>query len=238
MSVGQTPATIYRRAEITKAPAVIIAHGFAGSQQLMQAYALTLAQAGYIAVTFDFDGHGRNPTPMSGDVTRPDGTTRILVREIGRITDVALDLPEVDGRVALLGHSMASDIIVRRAEEDPRVAATIAISMFSDAVTPTAPRNLLVISGAWETYLRQDALKNVRLAEPAANEGETIGDPAKDTGRRAAVAPHVEHVTVLYSQAALREARDWLDRVFHRTSDAPVASTGGWIVLLLAGIVL
>jgi hypothetical protein len=160
------------------------------------------------------------------------------MREIGRITDVALDLPEVDGRVALLGHSMASDIIVRRAEEDPRVAATIAISMFSDAVTPTAPRNLLVISGAWETYLRQDALKNVRLAEPGANEGETIGDPAKDNGRRAAVAPHVEHVTVLYSQAALREARDWLDRVFHRTSDAPVASTGGWIVLLLAGIVL
>lgn len=133
---------------------------------------------------------------MSGDVTRIDGTTQILMREIGRITDVALDRPEADGRVALLGHSMASDIIVRCAEEDPRVAATIAISMFSDAVTPTAPRNLLIISGAWETYLRQDALKNVRLAKPEANEGETLGDPAKDNGRRAAVAPHVEHVTV------------------------------------------
>ena len=73
LEVGSTPATVYRRANVDKAPAVIIAHGFAGSRQLMEAYALTLAQAGYIAVSFDFEGHGRNPTPMSGDLTRSMG---------------------------------------------------------------------------------------------------------------------------------------------------------------------
>jgi dienelactone hydrolase len=78
LEVGSTPATVYRRASTEKAPAVIIVHGFAGSRQLMEAYALTLAQAGYVAVSFDFEGHGRNPTPMSGDVTRVDGTTRLL----------------------------------------------------------------------------------------------------------------------------------------------------------------
>ena len=105
------------------------------ASQLMEAYALTLAQAGYVAVSFDFEGHGRNPTPMSGDITRVDGTTQLLKREIGRVTDAVLTLPSVDGRVALLGHSMASDIIVRRALDDPRIAATVAISMFSEAVT-------------------------------------------------------------------------------------------------------
>lgn len=30
--------------------------------------ALALAHAGYRALTFDFEGHGRNPVPMSGDV--------------------------------------------------------------------------------------------------------------------------------------------------------------------------
>ena len=238
LEVGSTPATVYRRAGAGKAPAVVIAHGFAGSRQFMEAYALTLARAGYVAVSFDFEGHGRNPTPMSGDVTRVDGTTRLLEREIGRVTDAALALPYVDGRVALLGHSMASDIIVRRAREDPRIAATVTISMFSEAVTKSEPRNLLMITGGWEKFLRADALRNSRLADPAANEGETVGDPARNTGRRVVVAPDVEHVSVLYSATALREARAWLDAVFGRTSNGPVAATGGWIALLLAGIVV
>ncbi len=238
LEVGSTPATVYRRANIGRAPAVIIAHGFAGSRQLMEAYALTLAQAGYVAVSFDFEGHGRNPTPMSGDLDHIDGTTQLLKRELGRVTDAVLALPYVDGRVALLGHSMASDIIVRRALEDPRVDATVAISMFSKAPTATAPRNLLMIAGGWESFLRADALKNARLADPDAKEGETIGDPARNTGRRAVAAPDVEHVSVLYSATALREARSWLDAVFGRTSGGPVEATGGWIVLLLAGIVI
>lgn len=238
LAVGATPATVYRKASGATAPAVVIAHGFAGSRQLMEAYALTLAQAGYVVMSFDFEGHGRNPTPMSGDVTKVEGTTTLLKAEIGRVTDAALALPGVDGRVALLGHSMASDIIVRRAKEDPRVAATVAVSMFSQAVTASEPRNLLMISGGWERFLRDDSLRNARLADPAAQEGITIGNPATTGGRRAAVAPGVEHVSVLYSGAALVEARTWLDAVFGRRSAGPVAATGPWIALLMAGLVV
>ncbi|XUM20010.1 alpha/beta hydrolase [Bradyrhizobium oligotrophicum S58] len=239
LQVGTTPATVYRREGAAPAPVVVIAHGFAGSRQFMEAYALTLARAGYIAVSFDFEGHGRNPTPMSGDVTRIDGTTRKLMSEIGRVTDAALSLPGADRRVALLGHSMASDIIVRQALADPRIMATVAISMFSEAVTASEPRHLLIITGEWKSALRRDALRNLRLADPAAGEGDTVGSPAGLDQRRAVVAPDVEHVSVLYSTTALREARAWLDQVFGRIgSSGPVAATGGAIALLLAGIVL
>lgn len=238
LTVGATPATVYRRDDGASAPVVVISHGFAGSRQFMEAYALTLAQAGYIAVAFDFEGHGRNSRAMSGDVTHVDGTTRLLQAEIGRVTDAALTLPGADGRVALLGHSMASDIIVRRAIEDRRVGATVAISMFSNAVTTTEPRNLLMISGAWESFLRESALHNIQKVDPSAKEGQTIGDPATGGARRATVAPGVEHIGVLYSPAALLEARNWLDAAFGRASAGPVAATGMWIVLLLSGIVL
>lgn len=238
LPVGTTPATVYRKTDAPPAPAIVIAHGFAGSRQLMEAYALALARSGYVVVSFDFEGHGRNPTPMSGDVTRIDGTTQYLMRETGRVIDAALRLPRVDGRVALLGHSMASDIIVRQAIADPRVNATVAISMFSEAVTKTEPRNLLIISGGFENFLRENALQNARLVDPSAREDQTVGDAAANTRRRAAVAPGVEHVSVLYSQKAIEESRDWLDSVFGRTSAAPVQTTGGWIVLLLLGIVL
>jgi len=238
LHVGTTPATVYRRANAAPAPAIVIAHGFAGSRQLMEAYALTLARAGYVAVSFDFEGHGRNPLPMSGNVSRIDGTTQMLMRETRRVVDAALALPEVDGRIALLGHSMASDIVVRAALEDPRVGATVAISMFSEAVTASQPRNLLMVSGAFETFLRANSLKNAQRADPAAIEGTTIGDPAAGSGRRAAVAPNVEHVGVLYAATALLEARNWLDAAFGRVSNGPVSATGGSIVLLMVGLVL
>jgi len=175
---------------------------------------------------------------MSGDVTRVDGTTQLLMREIGRVIDFTLALPGVDGRVALLGHSMASDIIVRKAIADSRVAATVAVSMFSEAVTASEPPNFLIITGEWEHDLRQEAQRNMRLAEPTAREGMTVGSPSGSTGRRAVVAPDIEHVGVLYSATALREVRAWLDAVFDRTSNGPVAATGGPIVLLLMGIVI
>jgi hypothetical protein len=109
--------------------------------------------------------------------------------------------------------------------------------MFSEAVTATEPRNLLMISGEWESFLRADALRNARLLDPSAAEGQTVGMAAGNR-RRAVVAPHVEHVGVLYSATALFEARTWLDTVFDRTSTAPVSATGGSIVLLLSGLVL
>ncbi len=237
LQVGPTPATVYRQPGAGPAPAVVIAHGFAGSRQLMEGFALALAQAGYVAVSYDLEGHGRNPVPMSGDVTQVGGTTRLLMEELGRLSDAALALPGVDGRLALLGHSMASDIVVRQAIRDPRVGAVVAVSMFSSAVTADAPRNLLVMAGSWETMLAAEAERALQLAAPEALPGQTVGNPAAGTGRRAMLAPKVEHVGVLYSATTLRETRDWLNAAFGRAEAPPVPRRGGWIALLLVSVV-
>ncbi len=234
---GGTPATLWLREGDGVAPVVVIAHGFAGSRQLMEPFALTLAQAGYVVASFDFEGHGRNPRPMSGDVTSIDGTTRLLMEETARVARAALAHPRGDGRLAYLGHSMASDIVVRQALADPPGDAVVAVSMFSEAVTADAPRNLLVIAGAWEGRLAEEALRALRQGDPQAELGRTLGDPATGPARRAVLAPGVEHVGVLYSATALREARDWLDASFGRESDTPVALRGGWIVALLVATV-
>ncbi len=234
---GGTPATLYLRPDAPPAPAVVIAHGFAGSRQLMEPFALALAQAGYVVASFDFEGHGRNPRPMSGDVTTVQGTTRLLMAEAGRVADAIRAHPQADGRLAFLGHSMASDIVVRQAMEEPPADAVVAVSMFSRAVTEDAPRNLLVIVGDWEARLKEEALRALHLADPTAAPRETVGDPAAGTGRRVVFAPSVEHVGVLYSGTALREARAWLDASFGRESAGDVPLRGGWIALLLVGVV-
>ncbi|MGY6411803.1 MAG: alpha/beta fold hydrolase [Alkalilacustris sp.] len=234
---GGTPATLFLAPGPYPVPAVVIAHGFAGSRQLMEPFALTLAQAGYLVVSFDFEGHGRNPRPMSGDVTTVQGTTQFLMNEAGRVAAAALAHPRADGRLAFLGHSMASDIVVRQAIEAPPAEAVVAVSMFSRAVTEEAPSNLLVIVGDWETRLKEEALRALHLMDASAGAGETVGEHAEGTARRAVFSPGVEHVGVLYSATSLREARAWLDASFGRQSEGPVALRGGWIVLLLGGVV-
>lgn len=254
-TADQTPVTLYRQPGRT-GPMVVIAHGFAGSRQLMSAFSLDLARAGYTAVSFDFEGHGRNPVPMSGDVNDVSGTTQRLLAEIDRVIaaaearlDVVTDTGgadaggadggEADGAgLALLGHSMASDIIVRQADRDARVATVVAVSMYSEAVSATEPPRLLIISGGWEPGLRAFALEALRQVDPEAEEGETVRDPTTGTVRRAVVAPMVEHVGVLFSQTTLAETRAWLDTEFGRDTGAvPVTAIGGWILLLLAGVI-
>ncbi len=235
LSVGTTPATVFRLPGDAPAPVVIIAHGFAGSRPMMDSIAVTLAQAGYIAVSYDLAGHGRNPVPMSGDVTRTDGTTLVLMDELARVSEAGLALPGADGRLALVGHSMASDIVVRQAIRDARVQAVVALSMFSTAVTADQPRNLMVIAGEWEGMLAAEALRALRLADAGAVLGQSV--PNATGLRRALTAPNVEHVGILFSGTMLAETRGWLNAVFARDATPPIARRGGWIALLLVSVV-
>ena len=183
--LGGTPLTIYRPASGPAGPVIVIAHGFAGSGKLMQSFALMFARNGYVAATFDFPGHGRHLAPLTGDITSVDGATRALVQSLDEVAQAVRPLG--DGRIAVLGHSMASDIVVRYAEAHPDVAATVAVSMVSPAVTATQPRNLLVIDGEWEGFLKTEALRvaSLAIAPAVAQAGVTYGDFAAGTARRA-----------------------------------------------------
>ena len=238
--IGSIPAHIYRSEKRSSAPVVVIAHGFAGSQQLMQSFAMAIARNGYIAVTFDFAGHGRNPSALTGSITEETGATQTLMAETAKAVAFARGLG--DGRVAVLGHSMASDIVVRVAQADPTIAATIAVSMFSPVVTDTSPRNLLVIVGGWEGMLKTEALRAVGLASAPkeAEVGVVYGDPSQGTGRMVVFSPNTEHVSVLFSLDSLKAAVQWLDKSFgvQRTVPLQLDARGPWIALLIAGAVV
>jgi dienelactone hydrolase len=240
LAIGDTPAHVFRPTGPARGPVVVIAHGFAGSSRLMDSLALSLARAGYVAISFDFPGHGANARPLTGSITDVNGATRTLLGALDTVVRRARTLG--DGRVALLGHSMASDIVVRYAQENSGIDATIAVSMFAPTVTSMTPRNLLVIVGDWEGPLKREALRAVGLvaAPAAAQPFVTYGDPMLGTARRASFSSHVEHASVLFSAETSIAATDWLDAVFgsHRVTPSPPDGRGPWILALLAGVVL
>ncbi len=245
VTIGDTPATVFRPADPSglvadPPPAVVVAHGFAGSRTLMAPFATTLARNGYVAVTFDFVGHGEHPAPMSGDVNSVAGPTQAMVAQMGEVA--AYTHGETGGTaLAVLGHSMASDIVVRFAKAEPTVTATVAVSMFSPEVTAAEPANLLVIVGDWEGMLKREALRAVGLAtdpEPAVA-SRTYGSFAEGTARRVEFAGGSEHIAVLFDTESLSAAVRWLDQSFgiEREGTIEVAARLPWIGLLVLGIV-
>jgi pimeloyl-ACP methyl ester carboxylesterase len=238
-SLGTTPVTVFRPTETTHAPVVVIAHGFAGSQQLMLPFAVTLARNGYIAVTFDFPGHGRNPQPLLGGLSDDETRSRLLLNSLGDVVDYARALPDSNGQVALLGHSMASDIVVRYAETHPDIRATVAVSLFSRGITATSPRNLLVIVGALEpAVLRDEALRVVGLTAGGPPEPRiTYGNFAAGTARRLSFSGGVEHIGVLFSRQSMVEALAWMNGTFNRTSDGYLDDRAPWLGVLFLGLV-
>lgn len=247
--VGDTPVTVVRPASLeAPAPVVVIIPGFAGSRQLMRGYSLALARAGLISVAYDTLGHGRNPQPLSGDLMDPEGATRFLMEELDRVAAFARALPGGDGRLGLVGHSMASNLVVLQARRDPSVVGTVAVSMYAPAVGPDGPGRLLVLDGEYESaFLHQEGLRAVGMISAPAppRAGVTYGSFAEGTARRYDLVPGAGHVGVLFAPAALASTVAWLERAFGRgegdgavtddTSPPPVRRP--WILLLLVGMV-
>ncbi len=239
-TVGATPVTVFETAGAPPGPAVVIAHGFAGSEVLMRAFAITLAQNGYTAVTFDFLGHGRHPEPIRGDVRTGEGVMEAMIGQLGEVAAFARGLTGQQ-RIAVLGHSMASDLVVRFAQQEgDAVAAVVAVSMFAPTLDAESPNNLLVIVGDLEAQaLKDEAIRAVELvADQPVVEGITVGDFTTGTARRAVYAGGVEHVAVLYSTEGLLETVQWLDTAFVRAGEERIAAIGSWILLLFLGLVL
>ena len=237
--VGSVPVTVFRPAHDEPTPVVVIAHGFAGSQQLMQPFATTLARNGYLAVTFDFPGHGRHPQPLTGGLADGQAMQRDLLDTMAQVDRYARALAGSDGRLAVLGHSMAADVVVRHANDNPQVQATVAVSLFLPKPQTLHPRNLLIVDGALEARMLTDqAYEMVRAVGGAdARAQTTYGSFIDGTARRLALSRGVEHIGVLYSQDSMREALNWMDQAFGRTGGDFLDRRGPWLGLLFVGLI-
>jgi dienelactone hydrolase len=186
-------------------PGVLIAHGFAGSKQLMLGYGYTLAHNGYGVLLLDFAGHGANAVPLDKTKLRQN-------------LDVALSVlraqPEIDpAKIGLMGHSMGSRAVMLAGIEQPNaISAVVAISPTPAPVTPNEPRNLQLQAGEWEGPFVQQSVQVLQQAggeNPNTEEGK---------GRSRVIVPQAEHILILFKDLSHQSALKWFNAVFHRTS--------------------
>jgi hypothetical protein len=189
---------------VEDAPGVVVAHGFAGSQQLMLAYGYALANAGYGVILLDFAGHGANGVTA---VRESDA----LTDNVALATAVLQSQPEIDrNQLALLGHSMGSRAILEAGvNQGDLYRATIAVSPGNvESVNENWPRNLLLTAGLWE----RPFLENAEAV--FARAGGPNPDFSQDRARALLSVPNAEHISILFRPLSHDAARDWLDNVF------------------------
>lgn len=183
---------------LPKLPGVVIAHGFAANRRLMSAYAYDLAHAGYAVVSFDFSGHGDNTQPFDPErlQAQVDAAYEFLVSQV-----------EVDPtRIALVGHSMGSGVVMRAALRHPeRYSATVALSPVGAEVTPLTPRNLQLQAGAWEPRFVANA---EALLERA---GGSSDDFASGRARELVTVSAADHLAILFRRPSHDAVVRWLD---------------------------
>ena len=211
---------------------IVIGHGFAGSKEMMRQIAYDVANAGSNAVLFDFIGHGSNQHKLVNQPTEITGTTKQLVNQLSDIIKFVYEKFGNEISISLVGHSMASDIVIR-ASADKRINSVIAISPYSNGITQNFPKNLLLISGQFEDHLRSHALQMVKTLKPEAKENTEYAE--KKIRRKASYIQNTGHVGVIYAPQTTRIIIDWLklenyDRPFWKTQI-------GWILIGITFIV-
>jgi pimeloyl-ACP methyl ester carboxylesterase len=227
----------------------IVAHGFAGSKELMTSFGVELARAGITAYLFDFPGHGASPVAIpANSYNHANGQINLTalseVVDYARTHNAATRTP----RLILLGHSMGTAAVgdYALAHPDPALVATILVSpVGQEHPTTTQPRNLLLLAGQDDLpTVLSDSTRLQRLGCGVASSQSLpvqCGDPAAGTGRRSVVLAGLNHITILTASPTFQEMLNWL----HVTSPRQV-SLGTmnfdtrllWLLLAIVGVVL
>jgi dienelactone hydrolase len=142
-------------------PTIIMSHGWGGTAAMLRSQATDFAQAGYLAIAFDYRGWGESqsrviqaaPTGKTSGGEPFNGEMREL-REMVDPLDQAMDIqnvihwamgePAVDkNRLGLWGTSFSGGLIVYVAARDPRVRALVSQVGYMGQPLASTPANAL-----------------------------------------------------------------------------------------------
>ncbi|MGZ3629111.1 MAG: alpha/beta hydrolase, partial [Ktedonobacteraceae bacterium] len=227
----------------------IVAHGFAGSKDLMTGFGDELARAGITTYLFDFPGHGESPVPLA-DNTYSERVAQENITTVGEVVTYARTHNSVTRHphIILLGHSMGSAAVgdYSMAHPDGDIVSTILVSpVGQEQPTLTQPKNLLMLAGQNDipfTIVNSERMLQLGcgLSQPPALPAG-CGNPNNGTGRLAVILAGLNHITILNASSTYDEVLNWLNRAYpHLVNTGHMQSNIRlfWLLLGIAGIIL
>lgn len=198
----------------TNKKAVILGHGVMSNKEMLKDFAIEFAAAGFVAVPFDFRGHGQS----AGEYRRDK-----LTNDIQAIVSYLNTRPDIDtSNLAYLGYSMGGvgiQVVNESTDFKCFIGAGTRLPTDVRKGNSAAPLNILMILGRYDELISPEDLK-VGLSDytgiPAADldVNQLYGSFQEGNASMIYLDDLTNHVLGNWDPDFIREARNFLGNVF------------------------
>ncbi|MBY9010641.1 MAG: hypothetical protein KGD74_12310 [Candidatus Lokiarchaeota archaeon] len=189
-------------------PAIIIGHGVMVNKEMMKGYALELAAAGFVAVPFDFRGHGQST------MVEPNNKTKDIIA-IKEYLSNRIDIDMTS--LGYIGYSMGG-LGQQLINSDLSFKCFIGVGTWLYPTLRTGnlanPLNVLMIQALFDEVSELPALKEslaFRVGIPVSNvdTNKLYGSFQQGNASMIYLDDNSNHLTVAWDEDFIREARDF-----------------------------
>ncbi len=189
-------------------PAIIIGHGSMVNKEMVKGYALELAAAGFVAIPFDFRGHGQ---------TTGEGRTG-MINDIIAIQDYLQSRSDIDmNSLGYIGYSMGGlgqELIHNDLSFKCFIGIGTRLNSSLRLGNSTNPLNVLMIQALFDEAVELSDLKEslaTRVGIPTSNvdSNKLYGSFQQGNASKIFLDDDSNHLKVAWDQDFIRQARDW-----------------------------
>ncbi len=204
-----------------KKKAILIGHGNRANKEMLKGYAIELAAAGFVAVAFDFRGHGQS----LGVLTREG-----LVKDVRAIRDYLSSRDDIDQKnLGYIGYSMGGSPGWAIIKEDLSFKCFIGIgtglpspTYYPDYVVKIGSGrkfNVLMIQARYDEAVTVERLKEGMALRLGVNTGDIdvnklYGSFQSGTASMIHLDDNTNHLLLCWDQDFIRAARNWVISTF------------------------
>ncbi|TFF97627.1 MAG: hypothetical protein EU541_07965 [Promethearchaeota archaeon] len=201
----------------SKKKAVIIGHGYMANKEFMKGYAMELAAAGFVAIPFDFRGHGQS----TGELNHGSLTTDVeaIISYLNGRTDIDMN------NLSYIGYSMGGgpgNIIVNNSVN---FSAFVGVGTSLGDIrngTSLNPLNVLMVHAKFDeafelSRLKQQVGNRVGVSASNVDVNQLYGSFKEGNATKIYLDDNSNHLAVAWDTDFLREARDWIINTFPDT---------------------
>ncbi len=189
-------------------PAIIIGHGSMVNKEMVKGYALELAAAGFVAVPFDFRGHGQST------MVEPDNKTKDIIA----IKEYLNTRGDIDmNSLGYIGYSMGG-LGQELIHQDLAFKCFIGIGtwLYPDLRNGSLadPLNVLMIQALFDEavdlpVLKQSLATRVGIPVSSVDSNKLYGSFQQGNSSMIYLDDNSNHLTLAWDEDFIREARDW-----------------------------
>ncbi|MBD3197132.1 MAG: hypothetical protein GF317_18905 [Candidatus Lokiarchaeota archaeon] len=195
--------------------AVIIGHGFMANKEFMKGYAIELAAAGFVAIPFDFRGHGQS----TGELNRGS-----LLNDVLAIKSYLASRGDIDmNNLGYIGYSMGGGPGNSIVNNDTAFKAFVGVGTWLQEGlrkgNSTDQLNVLMIQAKFDeavelSNIKESVANRTGLSISNIDVNQLYGSFLNGNATQIYLDDNSNHLAVAWDTDFLREARDWMINTF------------------------